>query len=502
MKSLRKLIACGLAFAMTTSLIACSDENASNNSGESSTQPVTTASTSQNPTLIDPNDNAATDAEILTADQALYVPDGQAGHVSVLSHYDITNDQKGIEQCKMFQDPNQFGGEIEWITAPDTPDPFLERLATLIASDDSPDICIGGWSNPTTASKNMFEPLDEYIDLDSPLWKDMKDVVNNQVYKGKHYYYPHRLMTSFALNYSQKTIEENNLDDPYELYKKGEWTWDAWRKIMTDFVNKNPDENIGFYGTDTIFTSLIATTGTVLVKVNPDGTIDNNIDNPNVTRAMHFYEELYRDGLSYADQYGGWVHPATWAKYSDKILFEGMEPEWTYTAYAEALQNPKGIENDIFDTPTDMRFVPFPRDAEADAYYQANSTFGFVVPKGAKNIKGAVDFINCFRVYDADPVMLEKDKQAHIHPDKITYTEGKYAGSQKWVVTWDEAMYDLWVEMRDTTKFTQLEESAFGFSFWGEYGTLIADVVLRGESWTQTSTSFAPVVDTEISKYL
>ncbi len=500
MKNLRKLIVCGLALAMTTSITACTDEVATVSSGEGNVPSVITSS-STNPVSVDPDENAATDAKILEANQALYEPDGKAGRISVLSHYDITKDQKGIEQCKMFLDPNQFGGEIEWITAPDTPQPFLERLATLVASDDSADICIGGWSNPSTACKGMFEPLDEYIDLDTPLWKDMKEVVDNQVYKGKHYYYPHRLMTSFALNYSQTTIEENNLEDPYELYKKGEWTWDAWRNIMTDFVNKNPDENIGFYGTDTIFTSLIATTGTVLVKVNPDGTIDNNIGSSDVSRAMLFYEDLYRSGLTYADQYGGWVHPATWAKYSDKILFEGMEPEWTYTAYAEALQNPKGVDNDIFDTVSDMRFVPFPRDTEADAYYQANSTFGFVVPRGAKNIKGAVDFINCFRVYDADPVMLEKDKQAHVHPDEVTFTEGRYAGSRKWTVTWDEDMYDLWVDMRDTTKFKQLEESAFGFEFWGEYGTMIADVVLRGESWTQTSTSFAPVIDNEISKY-
>ncbi len=496
MRNLHKLTVCALAFAMITNIAACTDEGGSAAGG---TPSFTTTSAIP---VSDPDEDAATDAKAFETDQALYTPSGNAGVVKVLSSYDIAKDQKGIEQCKIFQDPNQFGGEIEWILAPDTPAPFLDKLGVLISSGDSPDISIGGWGNPTTACKNMFEPLDEYIDLDTPLWEDMKEIVDNQVYKGKHYYYPHRLMTSFALNYSQKTIDDNGLDDPYELYKQGEWTWDAWRKVMTDFVNINPDENIGFYGTDTIFTSLIATTGTVLVRVNPDGTIDNNIGNPDVTRAMHFYEELNRDGITYCDQFGSWVHPTTWAKNCDVILFEAMEPEWTYTAYAEALQNPRGVENDIFDTVTDMRFVPFPRDPEADAYYQANSTFGFVVPKGAKNIKGAVEFITCFRVYDADPVMLEKDKQAHINPEVITFTEGKYEGSRKWTITWDEEMYDLWVEMRDPNKFEQLEESAFAFEFWGQYGTIIADVVLRGESWTQTSTSFAPVIDAEISNYL
>ena len=81
----------------------------------------------------------------------------------------------------------------------------------------------------------MFEPLDDYIDIHSPLWEDISGVIESFAYKGKHYKVPHRLTTSFALNYSKKTIEENNLPDPYELYMNGEWTWDAWRGMMQQF---------------------------------------------------------------------------------------------------------------------------------------------------------------------------------------------------------------------------------------------------------------------------
>lgn len=128
-----------------------------------------------------------------------------------------------------------------------------------------------------------------------------EDVAESYSWNGKHYYYQHRITTSFALNYSKKTIEENDLPDPYELYRNGEWTWDAWRDIMIQFCDKD-DDNIGFYATDTTVDAFILTTGTSIVDTQPSGVISNNIANPNVTRAMQFIETLCRDGVSYGKQ--------------------------------------------------------------------------------------------------------------------------------------------------------------------------------------------------------
>lgn len=82
--------------------------------------------------------------------------------------------------------------------------------------------------------------------------------------------------------------------------------------------------------------------------------------------------------------------------------------EWTYIAATEQLQNPKGVDNDIFDTVSEFAFVPFPRDPQADAYYQGYDTFGYLVPKGAKNMDGALEFINLNRAYDVDPVIRHR----------------------------------------------------------------------------------------------
>lgn len=500
MNTWKRIAACGLALAMAASFTACEEEGAENSGSVNAPGPVQTSAT-QASTTTDPDENASTDKEIKDINTESYTPDGNAGNIRFLGFYDITGDQKGKEQCLIFQS-ELYGGTIEYISSP-SGDAYYEKLGALIAADDSPDLVTkDAMLYPGNVSKNLFEPLDDLIDYKSPLWIDMADVIESYTYKGKHYYYPHRITTSFALNYSKKTIEENNLEDPYELYKKGEWTWDAWRKMMQEFCDKDSD-NMGFYATDTILTSLIATTGTTLIDTKSDGTILNNINDPNVTKAMGFYEELYRDGVMYAKQLGDWVPPQTFATNCSKLLFLGMEPEWTYIAATEQLQNPQGVESDIFGEVSEFAFVPFPRDPDADAYYQAYDTYGFLIPKGAKNKKGAVDMINCFRVYDTDEGIIAQVREDHVNPTPIYYTSGKYEGSQKWQITWGETEYDMWREMCDPTKFNFVTEDAFGFNsdFWNQYATVLVGVAFDGESWSQKSGEFAPIVEATIDEF-
>lgn len=490
----KRIIAGIFAAVFAAGITGCAEEQPQS----SGAAPAITTSAA---TTTDPDENAATDRDIKELETSSYTPDGNAGTVKFLGYYDIRDDQKGTEQCLVFES-EQYGGTIEYITC-GSGDAYFEKLGMMISADESPDIVThDAMSYPGNVGKGLFEALDDYIDMDSPLWVGMKDVIESLEYKGKHYKYPHKITTSFALNYSKKTIEENGLRDPYELYLNGEWTWDAWRDLMIEFCDKD-EQNIGFYATDTILTSLIATTGTTLVEAYPDGTIINNIGSTNVGRAMNFYETLCRDGVMYAGQLDSWVPPQTFAVNSDRLLFLGMEPEWTYTAATKEIQDKQGVENDILNTVSDFAFVPFPRDSSADAYYQSHDIFGFVIPKGAKNIKGAVDMINCFRVYETDPNVVAQNRADHVSPEPITYTEGKYAGQQRWQMIWDEELYDLWQDMCDPTKFELITEDAFGFSsdFWAVYADILNATAFNGESWTQKSAEVAPVIEAALDEY-
>ena len=149
----------------------------------------------------------------------------------------------------------------------------------------------------------------------------------------------------------------------------------------------NADTNhIGYTGVNAM--SFVSTTGTKLIDVQ-DTQIINNLKNENVQRAMEFVEGLCREGLT-GD---GYVDPAA-AFVDGNLLFLGMEPTWAYSSACASLYKNK-IEYD-------MAFVPFPRDPSADKYYQAYDSFGYMVPAGAKNVKGAIDWITLNRIEVTD----------------------------------------------------------------------------------------------------
>lgn len=496
-------ITCGVLIgAMLAGITACDSETpAPENNGSSPSAPANAPGTSTTKAIVtttDPDENAPTDAGIKEVGTDAYTPDGNSGKIIWLGYYDLQTDGSSSEQYKIFTS-DLYGGEIEYVQCT-SGSAYFEKMATMISSDDSPDIVRYEWrSFPTIMSKNMYEPLDDDIDLNDPLWVGMKDIAENFTYKGKHYYYPYRITTNFALNYNKKSIEEYALDDPYDLYMNNNWTWDTFKKLLIDWCNA--DENhIGYAGEGGM--SFIATTGASLIKVDPDGTAVNNISDVNVTRAMEFCSDLYRNGLTHQGELGDWVSPQTWAENSDRLLFLGMNPEWTYGAAASQIQNPSGAENDICNTVSDFAFVPFPRDPQSDTYNIAFDTFGYMVPKGAKNKKGAIDWINLNRVYETDENIIANKKKDVISPEPVYYTSGKYEGYQKWALVWDEKQYDLWQDMMDPTKFNFTFDNCWGFSddLTTIFNEILFSPMFHGESFTKLSQEYSPVIDTMINQ--
>lgn len=500
----KKLLSCALAFTTLLGITACS---------EGSTQPVTNAGTTVTTTTLateatgantttDPDANAATDQEIKDMDTSSYTPSGNAGTVKYLGYYDITVDQKGEQQVNIFESET-YGGKIEWISA-SFGDGYFDKLATLIAADDSPDLLTyEPQSFPYGVSKNMYEPLDEMLDIDDPIWADMRELIESYEYNGEHFFFPHRIVTWYALEYNRKTIADAGLEDPYDLYRNNEWTWDTWRQLMLDFCNQS-DDHIGFYATDATINAFVSTTGVVVVDYLPGGGAQNNLNDSRVTRAVEYLAEMGRSGLLYPESHphGDWVSPQVFAATSDKILFLGLEPEWTYIAATENIQNPTGVENDIFDTVSDFAFVPYPRDPDADAYYQGSSCFGYMIPRGAKNADGAVEFIMCNRLYETDENIIAQIREDHVNPAKITYTAGKYEGMQKWQMKWDPEVYDLWREMCDPNNFEFVIEDLYGFGFdmQSYIGQSIIDCTFGSESWTQVKEEISPLVQAKVDE--
>lgn len=479
MKLTKRILSGLLSAGMILSLTACDEEPAvsgGNSAGNTPGAPAVTTTAAT--TTTDPDDNAPTDAEIKEVGTDSYTPDGNSGTIVWLGYYDLITDGSASEQYKIFNS-ELYGGDIEYVSTT-SGTAYFEKLATMISSDDSPDIVRYEWQSfPTGMSKNMYEPLDGEIDMTSPLWSDMAETAERFAYKGK-------------------SLEEYALDDPYDLYMNNQWTWDTFKQLLIDWCSAD-DSHIGYAGEGAM--SFIATTGTSLVKVQEDGTARNNLSDINVSRAMEYCADLYRNGLTYQNEIGDWVSPQLWADNSDRILFLGMNPEWTYGAAAGQVQNKPGAADDICNTVSDFAFVPFPRDPQADKYYIAYDTFGYLVAKGAKNKKGALDWINLCRVYETDPAVNATKKQEAINPEPVYFTSGKYEGLQKWALVWDERQYDLWQDMMDPSKFSFTFDDCWGFNddLKTICNTILFDPMFHGESFTKLSAEYSPVIDSIIN---
>lgn len=471
----KKLISLLLTAALALSVTACS----SSDGGSGST---TGTEGTDSPSAPQSSFAEATAAEI---DE-----EAQTGTITWLVYEDLLSEMSEI--VHIFE--TEYGGSIDQQLC-SSGSAYFDRLGSLIAIGDSPDIVRYEWrSFPHGMSYNMYTPLDSYIDLDSDLWKGVKPVAEQYVYNGKHYYVPNSLDTNFALNYNNRVLEENGLPDPMDMLREGNWTWSSFEELLKQWCNISPD-HIGYNGVGGMI--FIMTTGTKTIDIT-GGQIINNLKSENVSRCMQWLEGMRKNGLlgASAEQQergavNGYVDPGQ-AFVDGNLLFLGMNPTWAYGAAKESLDK-AGLEND-------MKFVPFPRDELADTYYQGGNTVGFMIPAGAHNVKGALDWITLNRIEETDEEnranakalalstkvgyypkcanadcndtsASRDDKNRHIFTDEENasgMSECPSCGTprrEKYKVVWTEEQYELYMEMKSTDgRFTLLFDNVYGFN--------------------------------------
>lgn len=456
MKKAKKILSVILSAVIVLGITSCSTN--SNNPDSTTTATTTTASGSG-------------DAQFTTDKPVDIDPTQPAGTIKWLMYEDlVTNDATNVA---LFE--SKYGGTVEQEMCASGA-AYFEKLGTMISSGTSPDIVRYEWmSFPHGMSKNMYTALDSYIDMDSDLWKDMKSTIEEYSFLGKHFYYPYRISCSFALVYNQTKLEEEGIQDPMELYQDNEWTWDTFKEITTEWVDADPTNHIGYTGGSGNAMSWIITTGVKIINVTSDGQIINNMNNENVQRCMTFLEEMAKQNLIGE----GYVDPGTAFK-DGNLMFLGLEPTWAMNSAMQAFSK-AGSEDQI-------AFLPFPRDPNSDTYTIASDTFGYLVPTGAKNVKGAVDWITLNREQITDPknVAEEKEKALSTDPDyypkcpnkdcgynyleheddSIVCPECGTARKEKFKLIYTEEQYEILQDMKSPQngKFAFLFDNCFGFN--------------------------------------
>lgn len=267
--------------------------------------------------------------------------------------------------------------EAEYINSSALADKLYERISSGRSPDltDKPEEGIFQYM-----SQNYYEDLTDYIDITSPQWEEYAECINYYELGGSRYFFPEHISVSpKMLIYDAGIFEESGMEDPNELLEKGQWNWYTFEKLTRQFAGKKR----GAYGIigDGIAECFISSTGARLFSRNESGKLVYCVSDENIAFAMEYMHGMSDILLNDTHEFGTEV-------------FDGRS-----CAFVLADENYFRIVSEQFPERI-IKAVPFPEDPSAECYYAAAETYGFLVPKGAKNIKGAASFINCGRIAD------------------------------------------------------------------------------------------------------
>lgn len=484
MKKLTRILAALMALTTVGAFAGCGDGGSESSSSSSSAD-----------SLYKEEDDVAVDLsqveEMVAGD-----PDIKGQTIYWLADYDLnpTNNQDRSVALTLFED--YYGGKIEYISC--TSDTKFDTLANRILGGDPVDMFPYEWDAvPNGVTKDQYQPLDDYLDLDDEIWADMSDVIEMFEYKGSHYVVPYCLSDPLLITYSRSMCEENGLDDPYELYKDGDWDWDTFMEMMETFVT-NASDGETRYGINGWFgQAIVQSTGETFV--NYDGEkFSNNINSPAIEEAEGLMEQIMSLNMYDPTWYGYLVNDGS-------TLFFGMADWALGTSNVQNVPDPE-INDEGFVEENDLMIVPFPKDPDADEYY-LNCNFGArMLVKNSDKGDAVAAYIKCERM------AMIIDEYQDAAKEKAIIPEYNAQGKLKTYVT--EEQYDALQEYKDPTNITPVFDFGYGMGSRmygdGEYtyetrGVMnnLTSALLNGEkdSWAVLRDEWSAVIDEVISGY-
>ncbi len=413
-----------------------------------------------------------------------------------LADYDLnpTNNQDRSVALTLFEDC--YGGKIEYISC--TSDTKFDTLSTRILGGDPVDMFPYEWDAvPNGVTKDQYQPLDDYLDLDDAIWDDMSDIIDMFEYDGKHYVVPYTLSDPLLITYSRSLCEANGLDDPYELYLDDEWDWDVFMDMMTTFVSNAADGETR-YGINGWFgQAIVQSTGETFVNYE-DGVFSNNINSPAIEDAEGLMEEIMSLNLYDPTWYGCFQS-------DESILFFAMADWALGTSNIQREPDPEINSSGIVEE-NDLMIVPFPTYPDADEYYLNCNFAARMLVKGSDKGDAVAAYIKCERLA---AIIEEYQDDAR---EKALIPEYNAQGKLKSYVT--EEQYDALQTYLDPTNITAVFDFGYGMGSRmygdGDYtyetrGVMdnLTSALLNGEkdSWAVLRDEWSSVIDEVISGY-
>ncbi|MDD4327239.1 MAG: extracellular solute-binding protein [Eubacteriales bacterium] len=314
------------------------------------------------------------------AEEEIKKLDLKGASITMLAHWDPNGADARLVKTRF---KNYCNGNIIFVNAPY--EKLGEKLSSMIMGGDSPDIyAVRNWDFPALMYKDVFQELDDKIDFNSSIWVGDKPKYDQYLWKGKHYIIG-GASPAYFIWYNKRLMEEYGVDkNPGQLAKENKWDWDAFLEIAKEMTD--PEENLyGFSdGGGSLIYALMSGLGEDIIKFTDQG-IESNVKSANVAKAHQFYSDLYNK------------HKVVNTSPNSLQDFANRKSAMLYGGNWEAQQDPIKTMHDA----GEVTFTHIPKAPGASGYIYPGSVGGYAIPKGAKNVKGAVAFLTMGQVSQA-----------------------------------------------------------------------------------------------------
>lgn len=228
--------------------------------------------------------------------------------------------------------------------------------------------------------EDLFESVDDVLDFSDELWNDGAYTASALAREGKTYIPPVGVNIRYLLFYRTSVIKEHGLEDPWELYEKGEWTWSKFVEMSESFVGTQKNK----YAVDgeQSLKPFLTTTGVPIIGTS-NGKLVSNFKNPDISECvemltsyganqkMLFYPKQQYSFSAPSPQRSEWVEGNT--------LFYVRTISY-YERLLRLYKNREGRSDD------EIAFVPSPTpDGKDTAYREAYISNSYMLVKGSEN---------------------------------------------------------------------------------------------------------------------
>lgn len=268
---------------------------------------------------------------------------------------------------------------------------FQENIATSIASGQPFDIIANhGMFFPQTIFADLYEPLEDYIkDVDyfnaeAPENGGLSPVVNAAfTWKNKLYAAGSaKAVYQYVVYYNKRMFTEAGLEDPYELWKNDQWTWDKFTEMGTEVTDIAGEKGFLCWPDLRVWMRANGVEGII----QEGDSFKENLGDAKVMEVINAYRDL-----AYGDNPIAIIGDSN--DFSNGRAYTSIAVTDAYTNNAQRARTSSAFGRDA----NNLGVVPIPDGLCADGKYPGHAPQGYSAAKGASDPSVAA----CYALFES-----------------------------------------------------------------------------------------------------